>query len=319
MINDIKYIKKFLEKYGFKGLSALFFIIIILLFLCTKSCINIGDFSALKWAGIKCGCSSEKIIDKTLIQNHNNNHNNIQYLKDSLSYKEKEKADLEEKMKEVNGQLVKEGITNDTLLQQRDRLEKKISDLTKEISRYKTKIYYSDSLVKISKINTKNESEINDKKFYDSISSQKKIDSLKSITSILDSVFITNLKARFIDNTNVRIDFKIKGVDVLRRNGYDKPPHIKLQIKDTSTGLYIESIEGNTNRRKYTYGSFTYDENSSNEVAGNCNFINQDKKPFNKKKNYMIEIYLESFNRPLGIIGQDFGGFKPFDTNPRTN
>lgn len=303
----------FFAKYGFKGLTIIFFGTIILLVLCIKGCVHIEDDIPFKWAGINCGCGSKEI---TVINTDTLNkiQEKIIYMTDSISYIKNKVAALEETIAVINNQLTSEKDINESLIQQRDSLQNQIDILNIDLAKYIVKLdslnEQNNTLLKqidsISEINQTQIKESEEKTILDSINNKMIIDSLNRIHTILNKVFITNMYAQRIDPTTVRVNYELSGVEILKANGYDEtPPIIKLMVKDIETDTYIEHIEGKKDIRKYNSGTINYTKYSSGIIKDNINFTNTEKEPFGRMDKFRFEIYLEGFDRPLGTQQQN--------------
>lgn len=306
-------IKDLIKEHGFKAISVILFAIIIALYLCMKGILPIDKTEWLSWTGIKCSCgeTSEARIhaDSIIII-----QKEIQILKDSVSIKEEKLKRLEETIATINENLASEQNATNSLIEQREELTHQKDNLKSELSELKKQLEERENLIK--SMQDKIDSTANVNRGLDSLNRNIKqkaktdsteIDSLRQINDILNNVYINSIYVVRIDNSQIRVDYELMGVAILKKYGYSEknPPGIKLKVIDLDKDIPIEHLEKKGESRVVAQSVFNFNSLSKDPTPGSINFVNTEQKPFEKLDRFRFELYLENFNRPFGTQQQN--------------
>jgi len=131
----------------------------------------------------------------------------------------------------------------------------------------------------------------------------------RKLISVLEHFYGNYLTAERISDAKIKIDFKLSGIDYIFKSKY--APKNKLQlhvrIKDMRTNKYVFHLE-QTNPDDRDYATANYDlKEGQKELIGSIDFVNTEIKPFEKKANFLIELYAEGIKRPLKTSFQTMG------------
>ncbi|MBK7971449.1 MAG: hypothetical protein IPK08_22315 [Bacteroidetes bacterium] len=134
-------------------------------------------------------------------------------------------------------------------------------------------------------------------------------DSLKQIHDIISNVFVTDIQVLRINDTQIKIDFKLKGINTLKKYYKNEVVMLQLKVFDDQIKNYIELVEknpiNNSNKNQANSVLIKFEKAIGDEYADICYFSNTQDKPFKRglfnvyNKKFNIQFFFPKVDRPL--------------------